>query len=287
MKQKLSLFDIFNTLLLTLFTASVLIPFLNIIAISLSSRTPILRGEVGLWPIGWTLESYEFIAKNQMIVSGYKNTLIIVVVGTVLSLIMTVLAAFPLSRRTLWGKTPLTIFLAITMWFSGGMIPTFLVVQGVGLYDSLLALIIPGCLSAYNVFIVRNFFSEIPESLEDAAQIDGCGDLRMLFTIFLPLSTPVLATIALWVAVGYWNNYLNGILYIRTAAKYPLQVVLRSIVLSGTELMRELVVEDETNVLELSLKYSAIIFTTLPILCVYPFLQRYFVKGIMVGSIKG
>ncbi|MGI6336305.1 MAG: carbohydrate ABC transporter permease [Eubacteriales bacterium] len=287
MKQNLSLFDILNALLLTLFTASVLIPFLNIIAISLSSRTPILRGDVGLWPVGWTLDSYGFIAKNQMIVSGYRNTIIIVIVGTVLSLVMTVLTAFPLSRAVLWGKTPLTVFLAITMWFSGGMIPSFLVVRSIGLYDTLWALIIPGCLSAYNVFIVRNFFADIPDSLEDAAQIDGCGDLRMLFTIFLPLSTPVLATIALWAAVGYWNNYLSGILYIRTSAKYPLQVVLRSIVLSGTDLVRDLTVEDETNVLELSLKYAAIIFTTLPILCVYPFLQRYFVKGIMVGSIKG
>lgn len=246
-----------------------------------------MRGQVTIWPIGFNIDSYRFIARNNMILSGYRNTVFIVLIGTMFTLIMTVLCAFPLSRAQLWGKTQLTILLAITMWFSGGMIPGFLVVRGIGLYDSLWALIIPSCLSAYNVFIVRNFFSNVPSSLEDAAQIDGCGDLRMLLVIFLPLCMPVLATIALWAAVGYWNNYLNGILYIRTSSRYPLQVVLRSIVLSGSDLMRDLVVEDETNLLEQSLKYAAIMYTTLPILCVYPFLQRYFVKGVMVGAIKG
>lgn len=287
MKNKASAFEIFNTLLLTLLSLSILIPFLNIIAISFSEKTAIMRGQVTIWPIGFNIDSYRFIARNNMILSGYRNTVFIVLIGTMFTLIMTVLCAFPLSRAQLWGKTQLTILLAITMWFSGGMIPGFLVVRGIGLYDSLWALIIPSCLSAYNVFIVRNFFSNVPSSLEDAAQIDGCGDLRMLLVIFLPLCMPVLATIALWAAVGYWNNYLNGILYIRTSSRYPLQVVLRSIVLSGSDLMRDLVVEDETNLLEQSLKYAAIMYTTLPILCVYPFLQRYFVKGVMVGAIKG
>lgn len=276
-------------IVLILFSLSIILAFLNVIAISLSGKSYVMRGSVTFIPKGLNFEAYKLIIKKDAVWRSYANTLFVVLVGTPLQVLLTCFAAFPLSRDDLVGKKFITIMLVFTMWFSAGMIPSFVLVKSLKLYNTLWSLIIPVVISAYYVIIVRNFFREIPSTLEDSARIDGCNDARVLFQIFLPLSKPVLATISLWVAVKYWNNYIYALLYIRNPKLYTLQVVLRNIVLTGSDISGEVLSaqENDEELLSDCIKYAAIIVTTLPIMCVYPFLQKYFVKGVIVGAVKG
>ena len=210
--------------------------------------------------------------------------------GTPLSLAVTVLMAYPLSRSDLPGKRALTFILTLTMWFSGGMIPSFILVNKLGLYDSYWALILPGLVSAYNIIIVRNFFAQTPVSLEESAKLDGAGEMTVLVRIFLPLSLPVLATITLWLVVGYWNTYLSALLYLSTRAKYTLQLGAardRRCRLAGFKYLGIDSVDNATRTVTESIKYANILLTILPIMCVYPFLQRFFMKGVLLGAVKG
>lgn len=276
-------------IVLILFSLSIILAFMNVIAISLSGKTYVMRGNVTFIPKGLNFEAYKLIIKKDAVWRSYANTLFVVLVGTPLQVLLTCFAAFPLSRDDLVGKKFITIMLVFTMWFSAGMIPLFVLVKSLKLYNTLWSLIIPAVISAYYVIIVRNFFREIPSTLEDSARIDGCNDARVLFQIYLPLSKPVLATISLWVAVKYWNNYIYALLYIRNPKLYTLQVVLRNIVLTGSDISGEVLSaqENDEELLSDCIKYAAIIVTTLPIMCVYPFLQKYFVKGVIVGAVKG
>ncbi len=275
--------------LVTLFALSIILVFMNLIAISLSNRFYVQSSAVTFWPRGLTFDAYRFVLVKKSLYTAYLNTIFVVVVGVVTHLIMTCFAAYPLSRSDLVGKKAITLFIAFTMWFHAGMIPAFLLVRTIKLYNTLWALILPGMISAYNVIIVRNFFAEVPSDLEDAARVDGATDARILFQIFIPLSKPVLATVSMWIMVGLWNNYMSALIYIRDSSKYTLQIVLRNIVLTGSEIASDTIAseDDEFNIIGDSIKYAAIVFTTVPILCIYPFLQKYFVKGVIIGAVKG
>jgi putative aldouronate transport system permease protein len=214
-------------------------------------------------------------------------SLIITFIGTFLSVLFSSLTAYPLSRRYLQHRSQISAMIVFTMIFSGGMIPSFLVVRSLGLYNTIWALIIPGCISAYNMIIMKNFFSRIPDEMEEAARIDGAGNMRILFQIYLPLSTAILATIALFYAVGYWNNYFNAIMYIKNPRLQPIQVILRQIViLSQGGLGDSSVLDAEIVLPPPTVKMAVIVFATAPILAIYPFLQKYFTKGALLGSVK-
>ena len=276
-------------LVMILFCLCVIGPFMNIIAVSFSGRNAVTSGRVSLWPVDFNVEAYKKVLTTQYFGRAYLNTVLIVLVGTPLSLAVTVLMAYPLSRSDLPGKRVLTFILTLTMWFSGGMIPSFILVNKLGLYDSYWALILPGLVSDYNIIIVRNFFAQTPVSLEESAKLDGAGEMTVLVRIFLPLSLPVLATITLWLVVGYWNTYLSALLYLSTRAKYTLQLVLREIVIADSldQYLGIDPVDNATRTVTESIKYANILLTILPIMCVYPFLQRFFMKGVLLGAVKG
>ncbi len=284
------IWDIVVYTLLILFSLSVVIPFLNIIAVSLSSNKAVLSGGVTVFPIGFTLSAYKLVLESSSIFRAYGNTIFVTVLGTASTICLTMLAAYPISKKDLVGRKPLTFMMTLTMWFTGGMIPTFLVVRSVGLYDSLFALFVPILINAFNVIIFRNFFENVPPEMEESALIDGANDFRILISVYIPLSMPVIATVTLWVSVGLWNNFMFPLIYLQDYHKYTLQLILREIVLMNTPMeMLGDAVEDGTTkqVLSDSLKYANIIFTALPILMFYPFLQKYFVKGVMIGAVKG
>lgn len=283
------IFSIFTTMIIFLLTAACLIPFLYLLAISLSGSTPVLRGEVFLLPKEFTLKTYESLIENGSLIKAMERTILLTIVYVGVSMAMTVLCAYPLSVPGLRGKKFLLVFVMFTMYFSGGMIPSYLVVHKLGLIDSYLALILPCALSTYNMIVMRTAFAGIPESLRDAALIDGAGDLTILTRVVLPLSKPTLATISLFYAVGRWNGLQDGLLYINDPNKAILQLSLKQIVQSS-QTFSDLVLEGATSASMIpaqTVRAGALIFSMIPILIIYPFLQKYFVKGTMIGSVKG
>ncbi|MCL2703064.1 MAG: carbohydrate ABC transporter permease [Defluviitaleaceae bacterium] len=286
------LFMVLNGTLLIALCVSIILPFVRILSISLSGRSAVLRGEVGFLPRDFTIDAYRMLIENGSVFTAYRNTLFVVVIGTIINLILQSCAAYVLSKSYLPGVKFFTGMIVFTLWFGGGMIPTFLVVQGIGLFNSLWALIWPTAISTFHVIIMRTFFKQLPAELEESAFIDGCNEIQTLFRIILPLSKPLLATIALWIAVYRWNDFTQPMLYLFNRALFPLQVVLREIVLSNAAdaygMNAGALVENlDRNVITQSLQYAVIIFSTLPIMCIYPFLQKHFTKGVLLGSVKG
>lgn len=287
LKYKITPGKVINYLILAIITFCCLYPFLNVISYSLSGYNAVLRGEVTFLPINFTLDAYKDILKRAQIWLSMRTTVLVTLLGTALSLTLTICAAYALSRDCLPGRKFFTGLILFTMYFGGGLIPTFLVVKQVGLYDSLGALFIPQSVNVFNFIVMRTFFRELPKELEEAARIDGASDIQALIKIILPLSLPIIATIGLFYAVGYWNSYFDALLYIQNPDKYTLQLRLRSL-LFGTELNNSANIEGMgTRVMTQSLKMATVAVSTLPILVVYPWLQKYFVKGVMVGSVKG
>ncbi|NQX61143.1 carbohydrate ABC transporter permease [Paenibacillus qinlingensis] len=282
------LFDIINSTILILFALSTLLPFIHIVSSSFASPTEKLTKDFVLFPTHFTLDAYRFIFSTDRILNSLLVTVLITVGGTIVNLVMTCLMAYPLSRRDLIGRRPIMMMVIFTLLFSGGMIPTFLIVKALGLLDSMWALIIPSAISTFNLIILKNFFQQMPDGIEESAKIDGANDLSILIRIILPLSLPALATFGLFYAVGHWNTFMSAILYIRDTDKWPIQVLLRSFVL-----LSEGRIDDAANLdgdIQLppeTVKMAVITVATLPILCVYPFLQKHFAKGVMMGSIKG
>lgn len=274
--------------LIILLTIVCLYPFINVLAYSLSGYNAVLSGRVTFYPIDFTLDAYKEILKRTQIWRSMRTTVLVTLMGTATSLTLTTLAAYALSRKNLPGKKIISGMILFTMYFGGGMIPTFMVVKGVGLYDTLGSLFVPQAISVFNFIVMRTFFREMPESLEEAAMIDGASDLQVLIKIILPLSLAILATIGLFYAVGYWNTYFDALLYIQDPDKYTLQLRLRSL-LFGEELNNSgaNLEGGGTQVMMQSLKMATVAVSTIPILVVYPWLQKYFVKGVMLGSIKG
>lgn len=278
-----------NYIIMTLLAFIMLFPIINVIATSFSSSRAIASGEVSLLPVEFTLSAYNSIINDGQIFRSMLNTVIITVIGTALNMISTIMAAYPISKQRLHGRKLFTWIMLFTMLFSGGMIPNFILVKSIGFMDSYLALWVPGLISVYNMIILKSFFENMPISLEEAAQIDGAGVLHILITIVLPLSTPVLATLTLFYAVGHWNNYMNALIYITSSAKQPLMLKLMQMLSNVTEAMQrsgEGAGATEQLMPE-SIKAASIVVAIFPIMCIYPFLQKYFVKGVMVGSIKG
>ena len=285
-RNKIRIGTVINYTLLTLLAFICLYPFLNVLAYSVSGYNAVLSGRVTFYPIDFNLEAYKEILKRPTIWSAMRTTVEITLMGTALSLVLTTVAAYGLSIQDLPGRKVMSGLILFTMYFGGGMIPTFLVVKGVGLYNTLGALFIPQSVSVFNFIVMRTFFRELPESLQDAARIDGASYMKVLLKIVLPLSLPIIATIGLFYAVGYWNSYFEALIYIQDANKYTLQLRLRSL-LFGMELSSNADDIGASVVMTQSLKMATVAVSTIPILVVYPWLQKYFVKGVMLGSVKG
>ena len=279
--------DIIIWALLALFAIVTVIPFVYVVAASFAPEHEILTRPLFIIPKEFTLDAYKRIFDPSdyglTVLRSLGASIIITVIGTIADLFFTTTMAYGLSRKGLKGRNFMLNCVIFTMVFSGGMIPTFLIVNGLGLYDTYAALVLPGVISAYNMIIVRNFFQELPQGLEEAASIDGCTDIGIFWKIALPLSLPMLATFGLFYAVGHWNDYFNALLYLNDAKKYPFQLILRNIVMLSNE------TQTDPNVLmpQETLKMAIIVVGTVPILCVYPFLQKHFAAGVMVGAIKG
>lgn len=285
------IFDTANSIALVLLIIVTLYPFWNIVMSSLSSPSAIsAKGAMLVWPEGFTLNSYELVMKNPMILTGYMNTIFIVVVGTALNMILTLFGAYALSCRWLMGRKYMMIVLTITMFFSGGLIPSYLLVRSLGLYNTLWSVILPSAISTWYVIIMRTYFMGIDESLYEAARIEGANDLQILFKIIVPVSKPVIAVVLLYYVVGHWNSWFGASIYIKDQDLFPLQLVLRRILVTGaksSEFDLGYLSGGQRQEVFKGLKYATVVVSTIPILVVYPFLQKYFVEGIMVGSLKG
>ncbi|MBP3361147.1 MAG: carbohydrate ABC transporter permease [Clostridia bacterium] len=283
-------FLIFNYIFMFFAMIVTIYPFYYVINCSLSNSLELMgaRGTM-LLPKGLNFEAYKTVFNNPNILSGYKTTIIVLIAGTSLSILMTSIGAFLLTRKKLKVRKALSYMFIFTMYFSGGMIPTYLFVYDVlGLGNNLFALILPGLISTYNLLIMRTNFEAIPESIEESAMIDGANDIVILFRFVLPLSVSVIAVMVLFYGVAYWNAWFNALLYIRDKDKFPLQLVLREILLlNSTESMMSDGAGTDKFVIGESLKYATIIVATIPILVIYPFIQKYFVKGVMIGAVKG
>ncbi|MDQ0113457.1 carbohydrate ABC transporter permease [Paenibacillus harenae] len=281
------LFQAVNFTLLTIIALVTVLPFLHVVAGSFTTSAEMAMKKFILVPTIWSWDAYKFIFSTDTIFRAMSVSIGVTAFGTVFSMFTTALMAYGLSRRDLDGRRAVMFLVVFTMLFSGGLIPTFLVVKELGMIDSYLALIIPSAISAFNLIILKNFFQNIPEGLEESAKIDGCNDFGILFRIVLPLSMPAIATISLFYAVTYWNTYLSAILYLDDSAKWPIQVLLRQIVVlaSGLDYSSEL--DASVPPPDQSVKMAVIVVATLPILIVYPFLQKHFAKGALIGSIKG
>jgi len=246
-----------------------------------------MNNEVTIFPKDLTLDAYIYVLTDKKVLIAYKNTFIYVVVGTFLSLAATSAAAYALSKKRLFMRKVWMIGIIITMFFSGGMIPTYLTVRRLGLYDTMWAMIIPSLISTYNLIVMRSFFLTFPEEVEESGKIDGLNDLGVFFYLVLPVSKASLSTIGLFYAVSIWNSYFTPFLYIETAEKFPLQIVLRSMLVAGTSMNAVTMTGGDITMVPESLKYATVIVSIIPIIAVYPFIQKYFVKGVMIGALKG
>lgn len=296
--KKDNVFDIINYTLLLLLTLVMLYPLYFTVIASFSEPYDVISGNVKFWFKGLTLDSYKQVFSNKQIWRGYRNSFVYTVVGTMLNLVLTVPAAYALSNKNLWNRGLLSTYFVITMYFSGGLLPTYLVVKDLGLIDKPYTLIILSGFSVYNMVVARTYFqTAIPESLYEAAEIDGCSQFRQFFSIAIPLAKPIIAVITLYYAVGRWNEFFNSLIYISSSDYYSLQVVLRNILLQSQNALAaidgwSMDAEEISYVMRKAymaeaMKYSIIFIASLPMLIIYPFVQKYFVKGVMVGSLKG
>ena len=273
-----------------IFALSCVIPFINVIAVSLSSKSAILRGDVSFWPVEFTTQAYEVLFNDASMIRSLWLTVEITVVYTALAMLLTILMAYPLTKKRLKGRKFFSFLALFTMYFSGGTIPIYINIMNLGLLDTVWALILPGALSTYNMIIMRSFFASLPESLEEAATIDGANDFQILVRIYLPLSLASIATLTLFYAVGKWNSFQDAQYYITNRALYPLQLKLYNAIQNTQQLDTTSMQEGSTavaNNISQSIESATIIFATLPILVVYPFVQRYFVSGVTIGAVKG
>ena len=288
LKKNDIIMDIAVHTILVLVMLLTLYPLIYVISASLSNPMNVVRGDIRLFPIGFNFNSYITVFKDNRVLVGYKNTIIYTIVGTAVNLVVTTGAAYALSRKDLAGRRIMTLIFMVTMFFNGGLIPTYITITKMGLYDKFLVMILPKALDVWNLMLMKSFFqTTIPSELEDAARIDGCSNIGMLYYVVLPLSTAIIAVMVMFYGVNHWNGYFTALIYLKDKAKFPLQLVLREILIQDNKSM----VTDETLLMQQlsaeSIKYSVIIISSLPMLVLYPFLQKYFVKGVMVGAIKG
>ena len=288
-KRKVEAFDVINLAVLSLICVSMLYPFVNLFFVSISAQSEVTAANgLLLYPKQITMEAYRYVFEYDNIWVSYKNTLFITLVGTALSLSLTCMGGYALSNRALPGRAVMTNFILITMFIGGGLIPTYLTMRDYRLLNTLWVLVLTGCLSAWNVFLARNFFMGIPDDLREAAFIDGADELRTLAYIILPLSMPIIATLGLFYGLGFWNQYTSAIIYNTRSEFHTLQVVVRRMYNTSIE---EMMTPEELELLGTPptevVRAATVMFTTAPVLAIYPFLQKYFAKGVMVGSLKG
>ena len=283
-RKRFGLFDVMVYLIIIFMTVVTIYPILNVASISMSTVGSFLRNPMMAFPTELDFSAYTYLFQSRLMIQSYWNTIVITVVGTLLSLFLTISLAYPLSRKTFMATPAITYMMVITMLINGGLIPNFYLIRSLGMYNTMSALIIPGSLSAFNVILLVNFFKSVPETLLEAARIDGASEFQVLMRIMLPLSTAIIATLTLFNAVGRWNSFFNAIIYIRDRNKWTLQLLLREMLMALGSPFR--MPDDSTNIQPQSVRYAAIVITALPIVMVYPFLQKYFAKGVMLGSIK-
>lgn len=281
------IFYIFNYIILTILAIVVILPFMHLISKSFSSNSAVISGEVGFFPVDFTTAAYEFVVLNKEFFNAFLVSVFVTLVGTILSVIITVLTAYPLSKPSFVGRKFLLKFFIITMLFGGTMISSFLLIKGLKLYNTIWALIIPGLLAPYNMLLIKNFLEGIPEALEESAAIDGANSIQILVKVILPLMLPSIATVGLFYAVSYWNAYFNGIMYITDVGLKPLQTYLYEVLRLSTLPAHELPMELAEKISTGAVQSATVMASTLPIVIIYPFLQKYFVKGLVVGSVKG
>jgi putative aldouronate transport system permease protein len=295
-KQTLSLdnriFHIVNNTFLILCLAVTLFPLLNIVSQSFSSPASVISGKVLFLPVKPTLTGYLKIVADHDLLMGFVNSFIYMFAGTFISLVLTLTGAYPMARKTFAGRRILTWIFTFTMIFYGGLVPTYLLVKSMHMYDTIWAMIIPNAIVVWNLFIARAFFqNSIPEELYEASELDGCSDIKIFTSIVLPLSKPIIAVLVLFYAIGIWNNYFDALVFLSSSNKFPLQLVLRNILIKSQMLtfLKASSGQDQSGILALTelMKYSVIVFASLPVMILYPFIQKYFVKGIMIGSVKG
>ena len=282
-------FETINLIVLILIGALMLFPFLNMAAKSFSSENAILTGKVLFWPVGFQTGTYKYVMRQAQFWNSFKVSVFITVMGTAGAMIISCLTAYPLSKTWLYGRKPLLLVFVFTMLFGGGMVPSYLLMRSLGLINTIWVLFVPAMLSVYNMILLKNFFEDIPESIEESAELDGAGSLRILVSIVLPMSLPAIATIGLFYAVGFWDNYMSGLLYITKPALKPLQQYLYEIVTESINVDETLGMDAQENAAlnTDAIRSATIMLACVPIMCVYPFLQKYFVKGMRVGSVKG
>lgn len=285
-------FTIANYTFLVLLFIAILYPLIYVVSSSFSDSQAVVSGKVWLWPVNPTLDGYIAVLQYKLVGSGFLNSVLYTVLGTAINIAFTILAAYPLSRRDFFGKNVFMILFMFTTMFSGGLIPTYLLIRDLGMLNSIWAMILPGALSVWNVIITRTYFQmTIPDELLEAAQMDGCSDFRFVWKMVLPLSGPIIAVITLYYAAANWNQYFSALIYLKDQQLYPLQLVLKDILISNEVDMSSMSGDPadaaRRESLRVLLKYSLIVITSLPLLVVYPFIQKYFVKGVMIGSLKG
>lgn len=285
------LFDVVNVILILLILLIVLYPMYFVLIASVSDAKLVIAGRVLVIPLKMNIDAYKMVFKDSTIVTGYVNSLIYMVVGTSLNVFLTTLAAYPLSRSDLKGRGFFMGVLMVTMFFSGGLIPTYMIMNSLGFVNTIWGVIFPGAISVYNTIVMRTYFmNSIPVELQEAAQVDGCRNTVLLVKIIIPLSKPIIAVMLLFYGVGHWNGWFNALIYLNDSLKYPLQLVLRSILIQNQmsqEMLGDIDTLGDRVMLAETIKYALIVVATLPMMIIYPFLQRYFVKGVMVGAVKG
>lgn len=282
-------FQLFAVMFITALSILFVYPFIHVLSISLSTPTAAMRSGLHLFPHEFSLEAYRKAVSSVQIWYGFRNTIFRTVVGTILSVVVMVMAAYPLSKKYLPDRRFYTLFIVMTMFFSGGLIPTYMLIKSLGMYDSMLVYIIPSLFSTFSLLILRNFFLGIPQELEDSARMDGANDIRILFSVVLPLSAPIIATITLWSAVRYWNEWFQALIYIQDQTKIVLQIYLRRLVVENQDMELRMLMSQQPGqetVTPETVKAAVLMIITGPIIIIYPFLQKYFVKGVMIGSLK-
>lgn len=281
-------FSIINGIIMALLMIITAYPMYYVVIASITEPAEVMANTgVMLLPGKISFTSYKLLLEYPMMFVSYKNTFIYVIVGTAISLTLTTLGGYSLSRTEVPGVKQIMMLVTFTMFFSGGLIPKYLLVQNLNMLDTIWAIVLPGALSTMNMIIMRTSFMGIPKSLEESARLDGAGDFRILWSIMLPLSTAILAVMTLFYAVGYWNDFFNPMIYLKTRNKFPLQLLLREILVSNSTDELTAGVGDDKSLISQVIKYSTIVVSTVPILCVYPFLQKFFTKGVMIGAVKG
>ena len=289
-------FNYIVLLLMLAFAFVTCLPLLYVLANSFSSAKMVNKGAVFLIPREFTLENYAKILSNNAILTGFRNTLFYVFMGTIIQLVLQFTAAYPLSRRDMKGRSAFSFYFSLTMFVSGGMIPTYIVVKGLNMLNTVWAMIIPGCVSVFNVIVIRTFMQSLPWEMQEAARVDGASDIRTFLSIIFPLSKPIIVVMALYYGVGHWNNYFSAMIYLRDRELYPLQLFLREILIQtqiSAAMLGEAVDPDSAQAMAQQaneanlIKYCVIVIATVPMMAIYPWLQKFFVKGVMIGSVKG